>query len=210
MHRLSSDAYQTLIQGATPLEVDSHGPKVFLLQDHSFLKLFRRKRLLSSEAIYSYAMRFSDNARALTYLGIPAPEIIGVYRIEAPQRTAVHYRGLPGITLRRAMTEADPLVRSRLAERFGVLLATLHERGIYFRSLHLGNVILMPDDRLGLIDFADMTLHKRALSSAKRARNLKHMQRYEVDKSWLFGEHNGEVKRGYESVNGSKIDWSIS
>lgn len=210
MHRLSQDAYQTLIHDASVLEADSHGPKVLLLTDQSFLKLFRRKRLLSSEALYSYAMRFSDNARALTLLGIPAPEIVGVYRIEALQRTAVHYRGLPGATLRKAMGDADPYHRCELAGRFGMLLATLHERGVYFRSLHLGNVILMPDGRLGLIDFADMSLQKRPLSTAKRGRNLKHIRRYEIDRSWLFGEHCADVKRGYESISKRKIDWAAA
>ena len=57
----------------------------------------------------------------------------------------------------------------------------LHEKGIYFRSMHLANVILTPDGTLGLIDISDMKTFHRPL------RNFKHVLRYEQDRQWLIG-----------------------
>jgi phage gp46-like protein len=62
---LSHDAYLALRADATVLERDLHGDKVLQLADGSYLKLFRRKRLISSAAWYPYAQRFADNALIL-------------------------------------------------------------------------------------------------------------------------------------------------
>ena len=206
MQRLSADAYQGLVYNATQLEADGHGPKVLRLADGSFLKMFRRKRLISSEALRPYAERFAENARALHEADIPAPKVIALYRIETPKRTAVHYIGLPGITLRQAMKEAETDEREWLVERFGQLLAHLHEIGIYFRSLHLGNVMLLPDRRLGLIDFADMHRGRAPMPMYKRRRNLKHMQRYEQEQAWLFTDYRAALARGYRQLAPLRVD----
>lgn len=203
---MSAIAYKTLTSDAEVLEADGHGPKVMRLASGDFLKLFRRKHLISSEAFRPYAQRFADNAYALRALDVPVPEILGVYRLSSPQRTAVRYKGLPGITLRQAMKNADLPQRRDLANRFGRLLAQLHESGVYFRSLHLGNVLLLPDLQLGLIDFADMRLERKRLSLWKRRRNLKHMKRYEEDRRWLFEEHAEDLKGGYKEVS-AQIDF---
>ncbi|WP_286785444.1 MULTISPECIES: lipopolysaccharide kinase InaA family protein [Pseudomonas] len=201
MKPLSPTTYQTLISGAEVLEADSHGPKVMRLADGNFLKLFRRKRLISSEALSPYAQRFANNAATLSRLNVPAPEVAAVYRLDSPDRTAVQYKGLPGITLRQAMKDANPPRRKELTTSLGRLLAQLHEAGVYFRSLHLGNVLLLPDQRLGLIDFADMRIERKRLSRWKRQRNLRHMQRYEEDRQWLFHENIDALKAGYTETS---------
>jgi len=61
----------------------------------------------------------------------------------------------------------------------------LHERGVYFRSLHLGNVVRTPDGRLGLIDISDVRVHRRPLGRLLRARNLRRMQRMAAERDWL-------------------------
>ena len=71
-----------------------------ILQDDMFLKLFRRKRLITSVAIWPYAQRFADNAKKLEKLGIARPKTIQIYRISSIERDAIHYHPLPGTTLR--------------------------------------------------------------------------------------------------------------
>lgn len=205
MIQMSADAFDTLVSNASVLEHDSFGPKVLRLEDGSFFKLFRRKRLFSSEAFNPYARRFANNARRLSEIGIPTPDVLEVYRISEPRRTAVHYKGLPGITLRQAMLEATEPERDQLAERFGQLLGRLHENGIYFRSLHLGNVLLLPDGQLGLIDFADLHAGRGKLSNLKRKRNSRHMQRYEQDRLWLFDQHSDALQKGYQQITGHPL-----
>jgi hypothetical protein len=84
-------------------------------------------------------------------------------------------------------------------------MAQLHEQGVYFRSLHLGNVLVLDDGEFGLIDLADMRIYPSSLSSSLRLRNLRHMQRYTVDRRWLFEDHFEALLKGY-AAKASKSD----
>lgn len=196
--KLDKAGFDELTQGAATLEEDGLGPKVLHLQDGTFLKLFRRKHILSSDTLYPYAQRFSDNAQRLVALDFVTPGILSTYRLEdAVNASAVRYQPLPGDTLRSRMTQANTTEQRALVTHFGEFLAQLHQGGIYFRSVHLGNVLCLPDGRLGLIDLADLTISHAPLSKSKRLRNLKHMQRYAQDKQWLFETHSAALLEGY-------------
>jgi tRNA A-37 threonylcarbamoyl transferase component Bud32 len=186
MQSLDVETYLKLREGSEVVEADSHGDKVLLAPDGTYLKLFRRKRLLSSALVWPYARRFADNVKALQAKDIPCPTIIAVYRIPGIERDAVHYTPLAGQTLRQLIKQGQgsQLLRRNLA-RF---VADLHAHGIYFRSLHLGNVVLTPGNELGLIDIADLKCQSRPLSKSQRIRNFQHMLRYDSDKQWLFSD----------------------
>lgn len=206
INSISTEEYQKLIEHAEILEKDTSAAKVLKLLDGSFLKLFRRKRWFSSELIYPYVKRFANNAIELTKLAVETPQITALYRFCSGKLnfTAVRYIPLPGITLRAAMQAATNELSKGYMSLFGDLLANLHQQGVYFRSIHLGNVLLLPNGRLGLIDFADMTKHSHPLSQLKRARNLKHLQRYQEDANWLFGKYFSDFYNGYKKVAGEK------
>lgn len=184
MHTLDHNDYLALREHCKVIEKDGFGDKVMILQDGTFLKLFRRKRLISSAAIWPYAQRFADNAKKLKELGIPCPEIIQVYRIPSIQRDAVHYHPLPGTTL-RDLYRGDAAYPDDLRERFLTFVEHIQDRGVYFRSIHLGNVVLTPENELGLIDISDMKIFRRPLSKWQRKRNYEHMVRDERDRAWL-------------------------
>ncbi|HEK0908358.1 TPA: toluene tolerance protein [Pseudomonas putida] len=175
--RLSQPDFDQLTLGARVLEADSHGAKVYLLEDGNILKVFRRKRLISSALLRPYSQRFIDNAARLVQLGIPTLEVISHHKLDLPGRTAVLYRPLPGETL---------LQRSRLPEfswndylpALIALIRHLHRSGIYFRSLHLGNVVVTPEQQLGLIDVADMRFLRPPLSARMVRRNVQHLANY--------------------------------
>ncbi|QXI29027.1 toluene tolerance protein [Pseudomonas vanderleydeniana] len=175
--RLSNAALNSLIDGAKILEADSFGAKVYLLQDEKILKLFRRKRFFSSALLRPYSKRFIDNAQRLSGLGIPTLSVMEFYSLEAPGMTAVLYQPLPGQTLRQIAQEPGfswPQMLPALID----LIRNLHESGIYFRSLHLGNVVRTPEGKLGLIDVADMRFFKTPLPQRLIKRNLQHFARY--------------------------------
>lgn len=198
MTPLSAAELHELTLNAEVLEKDGLGPKVLHLSDGSFLKLFRKRRLLSSETLKPYAKRFAENANKLRKLGFITPEIISVYRLEDNiNGTAVHYIPLPGDTLRQVLQHISAKQQSSLINQLGQLLSLLHEKGVYFRSAHLGNVLLLPDGTMGLIDIADLKIQKKPLSLAKRLRNLKHMRRYKQDTHWLFESHKLALIAGY-------------
>lgn len=172
--RITAEEYQRLRAGAEVLEADSFGDKVLRLADGTILKLFRRKRLLSSAAWYPYARRFADNAVAIRRRGIAVPEIIDIMRIPSLARDAVHYQPLPGVSLRQLLRAGmDVDTRQKLRTAFTRFVIELHDKGVYFRSLHLGNVLHLPDGSFGLIDIADARLRPWRLSRHLRRRNLR-------------------------------------
>jgi len=173
-------------EGAKVLESDHLGAKVLLLSDGTIFKLFRRKRLLSSATLVSYAQRFVKNAGLLSRIGIPVPEIVDLFRIPGLGRDVVHYRPLPGKTLREMNRSGlDPDTKRRLRDALTGLIIHLHDKGYYFRSLHLGNVVLTPEGKLGLIDFSDLRRHPWSLGRYFRARNMRRMQEIEEEREWI-------------------------
>lgn len=199
-HRLAAAGYRELVAGGTVLEADRHGDKVIALRDGRYLKLFRRRRLLSSALIWPYARRFRANARALSARGVltVAPEQL--LHIPHLHRTAVVYRPLAGETLRdRLRAAAD---RSALLRTLGAFLADLHRRGVCFRALHFGNVIVTEDGGFGLIDVADVELYRRPLAPRQILRNLGHLMRYAED--WALVRADGAAFRaGYAAGGGT-------
>lgn len=175
--RLSQAALTSMTEGARILEADSYGPKVYLLADGDILKLFRRKRLFSSALFRPYSKRFIDNAAELRKRGIPTLTVLKFFELSAPGMTAVLYRPLPGQTLRQMASQKDFDWQQNL-EPLVALIRRLHVAGIYFRSLHLGNIVITPDNEMGLIDVADMRFLRAPLPPRLIKRNLQHFARY--------------------------------
>jgi hypothetical protein len=212
MQTLDHCDYLALREGAAVLEADGTGDKVLRLTDGSILKLFRRKRLITSAAWYPYARRFADNCRTLAERDIPCPKVLKLYRIAQIARDAVHYAPLPGLTLRQVMnTEQD---QAALRQQLGSFIAELHSKGIYFRSAHLGNIVCTPEGRLGLIDIADLRTFSRPLSKRQRLRNFKHMLRYKEDRQWLLGRDEQRFVTAYLSsqniCNAQELECALS
>lgn len=200
MKKLSKEDYLTLREDAKVIEADAHGDKVLLLPDGAYLKLFRRKRLISTALIFPYAQRFAKNATKLARLNIPSVSIIELYKISSVQRTVVHYNPLAGTTLRTLPHGFD----LALAGKLGKFIRDLHEKGIYFRSLHLGNIILTPENQLGLIDVSDMKFFYRPLPLKLRLRNFQHSSRYPNDQKVLKRTINA-FYQGYQFTGESPI-----
>lgn len=185
MKRIDQTAYLQLLSSSTVVERDAYGEKVLARPDGLMVKLFRRKRRLSSALFFPYALRFVRNARLLAERSIRTVNVLEVAYCATAGRHLVTYRPLPGTTLRSALGSVETDRSSLLAE-FAGFVAGLHQKGIYFRSLHFGNVIV-PDEgqELGLIDIADMSLRRGSLPIRLRARNFKHMLRYREDVGYL-------------------------
>lgn len=180
------------------IERDLHGEKVVRLPDGTLLKLFRRKHLLSSALLYPYAQRFADNCRKLAELAIPCPVVRDVFRVPAIARDVVHYQPLPGQTVRQLRDQLSPAEAEAMRRELGAFVAGLHWRGIYFRSLHLGNIVRTPEGLLGLIDIADLALKRGPLGVAAQRRNMRHLARYRDDHAWLTDD--GNFARAYAAA----------
>ena len=100
-----------------------------------------------------------------------------------------------------------------LMERFGEFLAELHQQGVYFRSIHLGNVVLQETEQseaidlslhnfelshFGLIDIADIKFCGKPLSKNQRTRNFNHVTRPQQDAEF-FQENLAFITQAYSS-----------
>ncbi|MCX4026098.1 toluene tolerance protein [Endozoicomonas sp. SM1973] len=186
MKILSREEFNQLTKGAAIVEQDGCGVKVLSLLDGTFLKLFRNKRFISSARIYPYARRFADNANSLKKAGIRSVTVLETYKIKLPPRSIVRYQPLSGKTVREvAIGNLDALKQNQI-KKIAQFIATLHNKGVYFRSLHLGNILITTDGSLGLIDIADMKFYNKPLSVGKRIRNFRHLMRYKNDAKLLL------------------------
>lgn len=185
MKRIDHSRYRELLAGADVLERDGHGEKVLALADGTLVKIFRRKRWLSTASLIPHARRFVRNTHRLAERGILTVSVVDLAYCPAVARHLVTYRPLPGTTLRQALRDSES-ERHRLLAAFAHYIARLHQKGVYFRSLHFGNVIVPPDGgELGLIDVADLSVLGRPLTLRRRVRNFSHILRYREDRMAL-------------------------
>ena len=189
MQQLSKYEFETMTQEAEVLEEDGFGKKVLRLPNTRILKLFRRKRWISSQLWAPHAKRFQNNAKKLADKGILTIDVITTFSIPEIDRQAVLYHEIPGTTLRTWLKEHGGYGTEHLIQEFGRFVAKLHAKGVLFRSLHFGNVLVTPDQQLALIDIVDMRLLKRAVSTRERIRNFSHIARYTED-SVLFTKNS--------------------
>ncbi|MBL4620843.1 MAG: hypothetical protein JKY89_00425 [Immundisolibacteraceae bacterium] len=166
---------EQLIADCQVLEADGFGPKVLESADELVIyKLFRRKRWFSSALLRPYAKRFVDNATKLKSCGF---RTITVQQIRYCKQLAYHmvvYEKLPGMSLRDHLkSEIDRADREAVFIYLGKMMARLHAGGVYFRSLHLGNLLWSEGGDFALIDIADMRFYRRSLSAGLRQRNFR-------------------------------------
>ena len=183
LRRLSPAAFEELIRGAGVVTRDSGGPKLLRRRDGRMVKVFRRRRLISSSVIWPVALRFCRAARRLAALGVPSVTVEAAYRVPEVARHAVVYPEIQGTTLRDAI--ADPERRDVLLDRFARFLADLHAKGVYFRAIHFGNVVVREDGNCALVDISECRFRRAPLRLGLRARNFRPFFSYEEDTAVL-------------------------
>lgn len=195
---MPEENYDKLVSGAKLLEKDGRGPKVYATHDGRIVKLFRVKRRISSNLLNPYARRFAWNAAVLARLGIAAPEVEFFGKVPHLNRQIVVYPMVQGKSLREALRGIDDAAAVEIMRRFGAFVAMLHGKGVLFRSLHFGNV-LVAGHGMALIDFLDLKVFRTPLPEAKRIKNLCFLAKYPEDREMLRA-HLESLKEGYASI----------
>jgi hypothetical protein len=199
---LSNNSFNNLTKGASVLEEDVRGIKVLLLENGSILKIFRLRGFFTSSRIYSNARSFCRNAERLRKLGIPTVGKCKLLHFKNSTNTAVIYEPLLGCTLKELFHDNKMLEKDCI--NLGVFLANLHEQGIHFKSLHLGNIIRSNSGELGLIDIADMRIFPWRLMLKTRVRGFKRFLRYQDDIK-AIGKNNWDlILKNY--IDSSKLN----
>jgi len=202
VERMSTDEFDRFLARSDVLSADRNGVKVLRADDGTMLKIFRRKRRLSSALFSPYALRFADASRALEGRGISTVETLRVVALDEPGCTGVIYRYLEGTPLRDALETADDCERTALMETLHDFVARLHDNGVYFRALHFANVLVESNGGFALIDVSEARVLPGPLSPSLRARNFKPLIAYATDVRSL--EHFGFARfvQGYLSNAG--------
>jgi hypothetical protein len=186
MNKLTGDEFRRLTSNAVVLKSNQYGVKVVQTPDGKIIKLYRLKKRFSSGLIYPMAIRFVKNSVLLKKLGIKTITVEEVYDVPEIQRQIVIYQKLTGSVLREALSDASIDLRSELLEHFAYFISSLHDKGVLFRSIHFGNVLILSNGDFALIDIADMRYHRfGSLLPWQRLRNFRHMLRYSQDMQFL-------------------------
>lgn len=157
---------------------DQSIPKVFESNDNCIIKLFRQRKLISGNRIYPYGKRFVRNAKKLMAIGIKAVDIEFCKRLQGSMTYVVKYKKLPGKDVRECVQENPPI---EFWQNLAKFIADLHEKGIFFRGIHLGNILCLDNDEFALIDITTVKFNKTPLSLQARRRNLNHLVNYRDD-----------------------------
>jgi hypothetical protein len=192
---LSPEALDTMLTGGEVFEQDERGYKVVRLQTGDILKIFRVRRKISGARIYSHARRFMRNAERLHKLGLNTVVCKRLYHFANSTDTAVLYSPLAGYTVKKLLD--GHLLNQEMAMALGIFIARLHQLGVHFRSLHMGNILVMPDGQYGLIDISDMSIYPWPLFCNTRVRNFRHLCRYPDDITRLGKLSWESLQEGY-------------
>jgi len=178
MRIVSAQEWENWLARGEVLEQDGRGAKVIRLSAEQIIKIFRPRRRLWLARLFPQAIRFERSAIRLQNLGIRVPQVQECFWVDRSRSiSGCSYVPLPGRSLeqiyRGSRSEFDALLPD-----FAAFIHALHQRGIYFRSLHLGNVLQLPEGGFGLIDFLDIHFKQAPLGRRLVARNLLHLRSY--------------------------------
>lgn len=177
MKIITHQELETLCQHGQAIDNKAGYPAVVLHPDGTITKIWaRKKKLISSATLRPYVNRFIRNAEKLSRRDIIVPEIIRQAAVENSHIRIVTYRSLPGISIRELL-KTNP--RQINIPELSQYIYLLHQKGILFRGMHLGNIIQRPEDQgYGLIDFTDVKFYTKPVPMLRRAANLATPLRY--------------------------------
>jgi len=180
MKSITQAELDALCQNGRAIDNKGGYPAVVIHPDDTVTKIWARKKgFFSTNTISPYHKRFVNNAKELNRRGIVVPEILNQAKLELSHVRIVTYRSLPGKSIRELLEEDPTQVDIPSLAKY---IYQLHDKGILFGGMHLGNIIQLPDDHCyGLIDFTDVHFQSKALSIKQRASNLSVPLRYPKD-----------------------------
>lgn len=183
MEIISTDTFQSICHDRDTKTIkfgkSLDQPKVFEQSGSTIIKLFyRKKSRLSSDHIRPRAMRFYKNVNKLHTHGYAVPRIDKIQFCPELKIYLLYYAKIEGKDVRYLANHGDLHVISHVAK----LMADLHVNGIFFRSIHLENLLYQPDGKMALLDVTDVRFKSRPLNLYERYRNLKHLFKEPYDR----------------------------
>lgn len=198
MRIVSAQELESWLANGKVLEKDARGAKVVALPDGHFLKIFHTRRHPLLARIRPAARRFARNIERLRRVAIPVPKVTEQFWLDqACTLSGCLYQPLPGESVEQ-LYRRQPEQVDRLLPELAGFIRNLHRQGVYFRSLHLGNIIVLPQGGFGLIDMLDMQFKRGALNTWQVKRNFNHLAHY-LNRHRIEKFPLEELQRLYES-----------
>jgi len=199
MKKITKAEFDVICSNGKSIDIKGGYPSVVLHPDGSVTKLWARKKgLFSSARLSPYSNRFIKNAGKLAKRGIEVPDITNHTKLENSHIRLVSYRALPGNSIRELIHSSPEKIDLTDLCRY---ICTLHEKGILFGVIHLGNII-QTKNGYGLIDFTDVRFFNRPLSPKQRAKTLRVPLRYHEDIHALIQAEHPDFVDTYLSISG--------
>ena len=137
MRKLNQSQLESFINQNIMLSGTRERPGLMLTTANEMVKPFYRRKFISSRTFLPQAKRFAANSWKLLEKKIPAPVVKEViYCPDYPVHMVVYNR-IDGRDLRELCAEQG----NDLISLVPAYLAELHRLGIFFRAIHLGNLI---------------------------------------------------------------------
>ena len=144
---------------------------------NEIIKIFNVRGYISSGFFNTYASRIIKNSIKLKDHEISSIEITNELTFQYNNRlSGVSYKYIPGKTYRDLGNKITKEMITDLAKYISII----HKKGIYFRAMHLGN-ILLHNKKLFLIDIAKIHFYPWSLFIFTRARAFRRMIKYKDD-----------------------------
>lgn len=199
--------YLNLTEGAKLIKRTRTKLRLLLSTENKIIKHIYKRKWFSTATLWPYATRFINNAKRLKSKNILVPEINAVYFYPKLNCDILIYDYVDGPTLYDIACNND----LSFMPKFAHYIAMLHDLGIYFKDLHLGNIVVK-NDSYTLLDLESIHCKRRALTLTQRAQNLKYMfsikehvqfyQQFGADK--FLDEYYKAVSQSDRSRNKSK------
>jgi hypothetical protein len=158
-------------------KADDLGHRKTFHKKNEIIKIFNVRGYISSGFFNTYASRIIKNSIRLTEHEIPSIEITNELAFQYNKRlSGVSYKYIPGKTYRDLGNKITKEMIADLAKYISII----HKKGIYFRAMHLGN-ILLHNKKLFLIDIAKIHFYPWSLFIFTRARAFRRMIKYQDD-----------------------------
>jgi len=171
MKKINKKEVDKFVADSTLLLGNEDRPGIILTSNDRIGKFFYKRKFISTSTFIPQAVRFLKNSKALVEANVRGPQVDDIVFCPDIPAHIVFYDRIKGTDLRElcAREGADIL---RLLPSY---LSHLHNTGIYFRAIHLGNVIRCEDFSLALVDISDLYVRRFPLSISRRVRNLVHL-----------------------------------
>jgi serine/threonine protein kinase len=185
MQPLTQTEFAALLAEGTVLQAGTQGPRLIEHPNQLITKFFPPRKCLSSNLLVPYAKRFVKNAHRLQALQVQTVNPLNYGRLERSRTYYVTYPKIAGQDIRDYLSATKD---SSILEWIAGFLAKLHEYGIFFRGIHLGNILQrQPEGDFALIDISVVKFKNKQLSLSCRKRNLRHLVHYPEDKAEFSG-----------------------